>query len=127
MFIAIQKIDNTEHKFIAETREELENNKFIKYDRIEEYEYAEMYAGVVYTDKAECVAAKNENIRQIRANLYAEQVDTLHAQKTKDTIMGEWDEQKEQYYIAEVKRLTIKIREENPYIELPVDNGVIYV
>lgn len=63
------------------------------------------------------VEEKNERIRQIRASLYAEHVDTLHAQKTKDTIMGEWSDEKEQEYIAEVKRLTIKIREENPYIE----------
>lgn len=139
MFVAIQKIKTGEHieqketeegiidilvpeysdhlAFIAETREELESNKFITYDRIEEYKYAEIYNGVIYTDKDECKTAKNEHIKQIRANLYAKQVDTLHAQKTKDTIMGEWTDEKEQEYIAKVKELTAKIREENPYIE----------
>lgn len=63
------------------------------------------------------VEEKNERIKQVRAFLYAELVDPLHAQKIKDTIMGEWSDEKEQEYIAEVKRLTIKIREENPYIE----------
>jgi hypothetical protein len=63
------------------------------------------------------IEEKNEAIRQTRASLYAELIDPLHAQKTKDTIMDEWSEEREQEYIAEVKRLTIKIREENPYIE----------
>lgn len=63
------------------------------------------------------VEEKNAQIKQTRASLYTSLVDPLHAQKTKDTIMGEWSEEKEQEYIAEVKRLTIKIREENPYIE----------
>lgn len=139
MFVAIQKIKTGERieqqeteqgvvdvviseysdhlAFIAETREELENNDFITYDCIEEYEFAEMYAGVIYTDRTEYTNAKNEHIKQTRANLYAKQVDTLHAQKTKDTIMGEWTDEKEQEYIAKVKELTVKIREENPYIE----------
>ena len=63
------------------------------------------------------VEEKNELIKQKRAALYAEHVDPLHAQKTKDIIMGEWSDEKEQEYIAKVKELTIKIRDENPYIE----------
>ena len=62
------------------------------------------------------VEEKNEVIRNRRASLYSKLVDTLHAQKTKDTIMGEWTDEKEQEYIAKVKELTTKIREENPYI-----------
>lgn len=68
------------------------------------------------------IEEKNETIRRTRAKLYAEYVDPLHAQKDKDIIMGEWSEEREQEYIAEVKRLTIKIREENPYVEISVDN-----
>lgn len=63
------------------------------------------------------VEEKNAQTKEKRANLYAELIDPLHAQKTKDSIMGEWTEEKEQAYIAEVKRLTIMIREDNPYIE----------
>ena len=108
-----------EHKaFIAATREELENNEFIIYDRIEEYEYAEMYNGLIYTDRAECTNAKNESIKKVREKLYLAEVDPLHAQKTKDVIMGEWSDEKEQEYIAKVKELTIKIRDENPYIDI---------
>lgn len=139
MFVAIQKIKTGERieqqeteygvidvaipeyadymAFVAETREELENDKTIQYDRIEEYEFAEMYASVVYTNKEELTAAKNAAIKQVRAAQYVKLVDPLHAQRDKDTIMGEWSEEKEQEYIARVKELTIKIREENPYIE----------
>jgi len=118
MFVAIQKIDNIEHKaFIAETREELENNEFITYDRIEEHEFAEMYAGVIYTDRAECVAAKNSVIKQARAAQYAELIDTLHAEKLRKTVLGEWTEADEAEYVAEVKRQTLIIQTDNPYIE----------
>lgn len=64
------------------------------------------------------IEEKNETIKQTRAALYAEHVDPLHAQKTKDIIMGEWSDEKEQEYIAKVKELTIKIRDENPYIDI---------
>lgn len=78
---------------------------------------AEIDGKFVYADTAEYKEAKNAEIAKVRGNLYTELVDPLHAQKNKDTIMGEWSEEKEQEYIAEVKRLTIKIREENPYLE----------
>lgn len=64
------------------------------------------------------IEEKNEIIRQTRASLYAELVDPLHAQRTKDMIMGEWSDEREEAYIAEVKRLTLQIREENPYIDI---------
>lgn len=72
-------------------------------------------AGYAPVEPDPTIEEKNEAIRQTRAKLYAELIDPLHAQKDKDTIMGEWSEEREQEYIAEVKRLTIKIREENPY------------
>ena len=61
------------------------------------------------------IEEKNEAIRQTRAKLYVQLVDILHLQKIKDTIMNEWDDEKEQAYISKVKELTLKIREENPY------------
>lgn len=72
-------------------------------------------AGYAPVEPEPTIEEKNEVIRQTRAKLYAELVDPLHAQKNKDVIMDEWSEEREQEYIAEVKRLTIKIREENPY------------
>ena len=64
------------------------------------------------------IEEKNKQIKQTRALLYNQLVDPLHAQKTKDIIMGEWSGEKEDAYIAEVKRLTLQIREENPYIDI---------
>lgn len=51
------------------------NNKNLKeetlfeYDRIEEVEYAEMYNGIVYTDKEQLEFAKKECIRKKRNNM----------------------------------------------------------
>lgn len=139
MFVAIQKIKTGEHieqketeqgvvdiviseysdhlAFIAETREELENNDFITYDRIEEYEFAEMYNGVIYIDKAECKTAKNESIKQARATQYAALIDPLHAEKQRKIVTEEWNEDLEAEYIGKVAGLTKKIQTENPYIE----------
>lgn len=63
------------------------------------------------------VEEKNEQIKQTRANLYAELIDPLHAQKQRKVVLGEWSETDEAEYVAKVKELTAKIQEENPYIE----------
>lgn len=73
------------------------------------------------------VEEKNEAIRQTRAGLYAQLIDPLHSQKQRKTVLGEWTEELEAEYVAQVKALTAKIQEEHPYIELTVDNGTIYV
>lgn len=138
MFVAIQKIKTGEHieqqeteqgivdiivpeysdhlAFIAETREELENNDFITYDRIEEYEFAEMYSGVIYTNREELIAEKNKTISKYRESAYEKEIDGLHARKQRKIILGTWTETDEANYIEEVKRLSAKIEEENPYI-----------
>lgn len=59
----------------------------------------------------------NEDIKLRRANLYAELIDPLHAKKQRKTVLGEWTEENESEYVAEVARLTKQIQEENPYIE----------
>lgn len=68
------------------------------------------------------IEEKNETIRQTRASLYAELIDPLHAQKQRKVVLGEWTEELEAEYVAQVKALTAKIQEENPYEEL-VDNS----
>ena len=73
MFIAIQKKpDNKEDEIIvtlSNTKKEIENDKTLYYDRIEEVEYAEMYNGTVYTDKEQLEFAKKECIRKKRNNI----------------------------------------------------------
>ena len=63
------------------------------------------------------IEEKNEAIRQTRASLYAELTDPLHAEKQRKTVLGEWTEEMEAEYVAQVKVLTAKIQEENPYVE----------
>ena len=63
------------------------------------------------------IEEKNEAIRQTRASLYTELIDPLHAEKQRKTVLGEWTEDLETEYVAQVKVLTAKIQEENPYIE----------
>lgn len=63
------------------------------------------------------VEEKNEQIRQTRANLYAELIDPLHAEKQRKVVLGTWTEADEAKYVEQVKTLTAKIQEENPYIE----------
>lgn len=61
------------------------------------------------------IEEKNEAIRQTRAKLYAELIDPLHAQKQRKVVLGEWSEEMEAEYVAQVKELTAKIQAENPY------------
>ena len=63
------------------------------------------------------IEEKNEAIRKTRASLYAELTDPLHAEKQRKVVLGEWTEEMEAEYVAQVKVLTAKIQEENPYVE----------
>lgn len=71
------------------------------------------------------IEEKNEAIRQTRASLYAELTDRLHLQKQRKTVLGEWTEELEAEYVVQVKALTAKIHDENPYEELVVDNQAV--
>lgn len=63
------------------------------------------------------IEEKNEAIKQTRANLYAELIDPLHAEKQRKVVLGTWTETDEAEYVAKVKELTEQIQTENPYIE----------
>jgi hypothetical protein len=63
------------------------------------------------------VEEKNEAIKQTRANLYAKLIDPLHAEKQRKVVLGTWTDADEAEYVEQVKALTAKIQEENPYIE----------
>jgi hypothetical protein len=80
-------------------------------------EIAELDGMYVYADTAEYKEAKNAEIAKVRGNLYAELIDPLHAQKQRKAVLGEWTEEMEVEYAAQVKQLTEQIQTENPYIE----------
>ena len=63
------------------------------------------------------IEEKNEAIKQTRANLYAELIDPLHAEKQRKVVLGTWTDEMEAEYVAKVKELTEQIQTENPYIE----------
>lgn len=83
-----------EHKaFIATTREELENNEFIIYDRIDEYDFAEMYNGVIYVDEKELIAAKETYIRSVRDSYLVQYVDSVVSNPLRWADMSEEEKQ----------------------------------
>ena len=63
------------------------------------------------------IEEKNEASRKTRASLYAKLTDPLHAQKQRKVVLGEWTEELESEYVAQVKALTKQIQDENPYVE----------
>ena len=58
-----------------------------------------------------------EEISALREQAYIKEVDILHAQKMRKTILGTWTEEDEANYIAEVKRGSEDIANRYPYIE----------
>ena len=63
------------------------------------------------------VEEKNAQTKETRANLYAELIDPLHAEKQRKVVIGIWTEEMEAEYVAKVKKLTEQIQTENPYVE----------
>ena len=56
-----------------------------------------------------------EQISALREQAYIKEVDILHAQRQRKTILGTWTEQDETNYIAEVKQLSEDIANRYPY------------
>ena len=59
---------------------------------------------------------QNAVISDKRASEYARLIDPLHAEKARKTVLGEWTEELELEYVAQVKALTKQIQDENPYV-----------
>ncbi len=59
---------------------------------------------------------QNAEISAQRASEYARLIDPLHAEKTRKTVLGEWTDDLEAEYVAQVKALTKQIQYEHPYI-----------
>lgn len=59
---------------------------------------------------------RNAVISAARASEYARLIDPLHAEKTRKTVLGEWTDELEAEYVAQVKALTKQIQDEHPYI-----------
>lgn len=59
---------------------------------------------------------QNAVISDKRASEYARLIDPLHAEKARKVVLGEWTEELESEYVAQVKALTKQIQDENPYV-----------
>lgn len=59
---------------------------------------------------------QNAVISDKRASEYARLIDPLHAEKARKTVLGEWTDELESEYVAQVKTLTKQIQDENPYV-----------
>lgn len=66
----------------------------------------------------EPAAPTKEEQEAARKAAYGAEIDPLHARKMRKQILGEWNEEEELAYLAEVKRLSAEIEERYPY---PVD------
>lgn len=60
-------------------------------------------------------APTREELSALREQAYIKEVDILHAQRQRKTILGTWTEQDEANYIAEVKRLSADVANRYPY------------
>ena len=73
--------------------------------------------GVRRFEIQELPAPTREEISALREQAYIKEVDVLHAQKDRKTILGTWTEEDEANYIAEVKRRSEDIANRYPYSE----------
>lgn len=90
MFIGIQIIDGIELKAaVAATREEIENMPCVYFDRIDEVDWAEMYNGVIYTDRTDLQTAKETAVKAVRDSLLATEFDPVYLNKLRWDNMSE--------------------------------------
>lgn len=59
----------------------------------------------------------NEEQRQARADAYLQEIDPLHSQKQRRTILGTWTEEDEAEYVEKIKTLSEDINNRFPYME----------
>ncbi len=121
MFIAYQ---NNIARYVKSTREELEVIRNVSFDRIKEVPFAEMFNGVVYTDEQELFQAKTKAVEEIRANLYAQEVDpiTAHINRLRDDELTPEIATEIAKLVEERKAKVAYIKELNPYPVEPIEN-----
>ena len=59
----------------------------------------------------------HDEVSRARELAYEQLVDKLHLRKLRKTVLGEWSEELEAEYVAEVKEKSAKIVELHPYPE----------
>lgn len=92
MFVGFQ---NELKAMIAETREELENMPHIQFSKIEEFDFAVMYYGAIYTTQEELDQAMQKAMRDLRNSYLEIYVDPVVSNPLRWADMS--DEEKQQY------------------------------
>ena len=70
------------------------------------------------------IPATHEEVEQAREKAYELLVDKLHLRKLRKTVLGEWSEELEAEYVAEVKEKSAKVVELHPYPEDLIETSV---
>lgn len=98
------------------------NTKFYESIGMTEMDVEQAYNGQWYVkgyapvQPEPTIDEQNAVISDKRASEYARLIDPLHAEKARKTVLGEWTEELESEYVAQVKALTKQIQDENPYV-----------
>lgn len=79
---------------IANTREELENNIFIEFSKIEQVDFAEMYNGKIYLNKEELQKAKEQLVRSVKNNYLEKYIDGIISNDVRWAEMKETEQKK---------------------------------
>ena len=101
------------------------NTEFYKSIGMTEMDVEQAYNGQWYVkgfapvQPEPTIDEQNAVISDKRASEYARLIDPLHAEKTRKVVLGEWTDELESEYVAQVKALTKQIQDENPYVVAP--------
>ena len=111
MFLGYQ---NDKIAFVAETREELENLPCVTFDKIEETDKTYFLHNGEYVFEIP-YGQQVEEIRQARANAYANEVDPLMAEYNRKKTFNLFEEGEEESLLAEVEAKVEEIKARYPY------------
>ena len=109
-----------DNKIIAISDTDSEFFCLVKDDVVEDIEHTtndyDQYNGE-YLLKSDIPAPTKEEQQEKRHQAYVAEVDELHSQRLRHLAIGDWTEEDEQEYIANVVRLSNEIAERYPYPE----------
>lgn len=107
-------IDELTHKVIVGAGE---NTQYYISIGMTEMEVEQSYNGSWYVKGFAPVkpAPTEEEQRANRERAYTQEVDKLHSQKQRRTILGTWTEEDEQEYVEKVRELSESIAKRFPY------------
>lgn len=102
-----------------------DNNNAMIEEKHEEQETEQGSSDVRYyeiVERPEPLPPTHDEISQLREQAYVSKVDVLHAQKMRHQVLGDWTEEDEAEYEANVIRLSQEIAERYPYSEQEVQD-----